>query len=66
LKQATKDGRLVIEDIDIASTQFTGLLKSFAYWPQIVGFGEFPEQSQYRKIIDYAVAMFLGQYSNDR
>jgi TetR/AcrR family transcriptional regulator of autoinduction and epiphytic fitness len=62
LKQATEDGRLIIEDIDIAATQFTGLLKSFAYWPQIIGFGEFPEQSKYRKIIDSAVSMFLNQY----
>ena len=65
LKQATEDGRLVIEDIDIAATQFAGLLKSFAYWPQIIGFGEFPEQSKYRQIIDSAVAMFLGQYKNN-
>jgi TetR/AcrR family transcriptional regulator of autoinduction and epiphytic fitness len=64
LKQACEDGRLVIEDIDIAATQFSGLLKSFAYWPQIVGFGEFPELSKYRQIIDSAVEMFLLQYQN--
>jgi TetR/AcrR family transcriptional regulator of autoinduction and epiphytic fitness len=65
LKQAAEDGSLVIEDIDIAATQFTGLLKSFAYWPQIVGFSEFSEQSKYWQIIDSAVAMFLNQYQID-
>nr|WP_157828080.1 TetR/AcrR family transcriptional regulator C-terminal domain-containing protein [Paraglaciecola sp. MB-3u-78] len=62
MKQTTEDGRLVIENIDIAATQFSGLLKSFAYWPQIVGFGGYPESPEYRQIIDSAVAMFLKQY----
>jgi TetR/AcrR family transcriptional regulator of autoinduction and epiphytic fitness len=64
LKQACEDNRLDIPDIKIAATQFGGLLKAFAYWPQIVGFGEYPEQSKCRQIIDSAVSMFLVQYKN--
>ncbi|MBU3002406.1 TetR/AcrR family transcriptional regulator [Paraglaciecola arctica] len=62
LKHATEDGRLAIDDIDIAATQFSSLLKSFAYWPQIIGFGDFPEPAKYKHIIDSAVEMFLTQY----
>jgi len=62
LKKACEDNRLDIPDIKIAATQFGGLLKSFAYWPQIVGFGDYPDQAKCRQIIDSAVAMFLNQY----
>lgn len=62
LKQACEDQRLTIPDIDIAATQFSGLLKSFAYWPQVVGFGEYPDKKTEQRIIDSAVSMFLSEY----
>ncbi len=62
LKEACADKRLNIPDIHIASSQFYGLLKSVAFWPQVVGYGAYPEGEQYRELVDSSVAMFLKQY----
>ncbi|WP_086930448.1 TetR/AcrR family transcriptional regulator [Agarilytica rhodophyticola] len=62
LKEAQSDGRLQMEDVEFASTQFLSAIKACAFWPQVIGYGSFPKQEQSRTIIDSTVAMFLSYY----
>lgn len=62
LKQAIEDNRLRIPDHEVASAQFYGMLKSLAFWPQVIGYGAFPDKSTYRELVDSSVSMFLKQY----
>lgn len=62
IKAALADGRLVELDPQFASTQFIGLLKSFAFWPQIIGHVPSPDAAHKQVIITSSVEMFLKQY----
>ena len=62
LQEAIKDERLNITDIDVAYSQFYGMLKSMAFWPQVIGFGQYPTDEQVQEIIDSSVAMYLKYY----
>ena len=62
IKAALADGRLVELDPHFASTQFIALLKSFAFWPQIIGHTPSPDTVQRNHIIESSVQMFLKQY----
>ena len=63
LKQAKAAGELErMKDVELAAFQFTGLLKSFAFWPRLVR-GEEPLSARKRnKIIHETVEMFLARY----
>ncbi|MEF1228828.1 TetR/AcrR family transcriptional regulator [Vibrio fortis] len=62
IKAALADERLIELDPHFASTQFIALLKSFAFWPQIIGHAPSPDTTQRNHIIDSSVQMFLKQY----
>ena len=56
---AVADGRLVVDDARLASTQFVSLIKGALFWPQVAGYGEKASTSERQTVIDGAVAMFL-------
>lgn len=62
LTDAAADGRLRIEDSVWAADQFLGLIKSFAFWPQILGGQAAPDRAARAQILDSSVALFLDHY----
>jgi TetR/AcrR family transcriptional regulator of autoinduction and epiphytic fitness len=63
IQAAIADGRLIEVDPDFAGHQLQGLVKSFAFWPQVT-LGQPPLSPEARKrVADSAVAMFLGCYA---
>ncbi|MGB5451887.1 MAG: TetR/AcrR family transcriptional regulator [Sedimenticolaceae bacterium] len=64
LAEATRDGRLLVDDPVWAADQFFGLIKSFAFWPQILGDQPIPDEKTRTRILDSSVAMFLGSYQS--
>ena len=62
LGEAAADGRLAIEDPVWAADQFFGLIKSFAFWPQILGAQPVPDTHMREKIVDSSVQIFLRAY----
>jgi len=65
IEAATADGWLKPADSDFAAAQFLGLIKTFAFWPQVLWHAPAPAQEEQTRIVDSAVAMFLGQYRTD-
>ena len=62
IRAAIADKRLTKVDADFASHQLQGLVKSFAFWPQVT-LGQPPLTAAERKrVAESAVAMFLGCY----
>jgi TetR/AcrR family transcriptional regulator of autoinduction and epiphytic fitness len=64
LADATRDGRLAVDDPVWAADQFLGLVKSFAFWPQILGGQAVPDAATRARILDSSVAVLLGHYRN--
>jgi TetR/AcrR family transcriptional regulator of autoinduction and epiphytic fitness len=63
LRAAVADGRVKISDPAFASQQLQGLLKSFAFWPQVtMGQPPLPAARQ-QQVVESAVDMFLACYS---
>ncbi|MHC3906855.1 TetR/AcrR family transcriptional regulator [Achromobacter marplatensis] len=63
IQAAIADGRLIGVDPDFAGHQLQGLVKSFAFWPQVT-FGQPPlGPEECKRVADSAVAMFLGCYA---
>ena len=62
IRAAISDKRLAKVDPDFASHQLQGLVKSFAFWPQVT-LGQAPlAEAERKKVADSAVLMFLGCY----
>ena len=63
LRAAVADGRLKPVDPQFAAQQLHGLVKSFAFWPQVtMGQPPLPPLAQ-QQVVDTAVQMFLGYYA---
>ncbi len=63
IRAAMADGRLVEVDAQFAAQQLLGLVKGFAFWPQVT-FGQSPlPAAEQARVADSAVAMFLGRYA---
>lgn len=63
IRAAIEDGRLQAVDPEFATFQLEGLVKSFAFWPQVT-LGQPPlAQAERRRVAESAVAMFLGHYA---
>lgn len=62
LADAADDGRLELDDAVWAADLFLGLIKSFGFWPQILGGQPVPDAATRARILDAAVEMFLGHY----
>ena len=62
IRGALADGRLKPVDPEFAATQMHGLLKSFAFWPQIT-MGQAPlATGMQNQVVESALDMFLGHY----
>lgn len=63
IRAASADGRLREVDPEFAGHQLQGLVKSFAFWPQVT-MGQAPLAPDERtRVAESAVAMFLGFYA---
>ena len=62
IRAAAADGRLATRDPLFASLQLQGLLKAFAFWPQVT-MGQLPlGETEQKKVAEAAADMFLAQY----
>jgi len=63
LRAAAADGKLKLPDPVFAAHQLQGLVKSFAFWPQItMGQPTLPAAMQ-QQVVESAVDMFLARYA---
>lgn len=63
IRAAIADGRLRQVDPEFAGHQLQGLVKSFAFWPQVT-MGQAPlAQAERTRVAESAVSMFLGFYA---
>jgi TetR/AcrR family transcriptional regulator of autoinduction and epiphytic fitness len=62
INDAINDGRLEMVDASYAATQFLGIIKANAFWPQLLMNEVFPSFEQQKVIADDAVLMFLARY----
>lgn len=65
IRAALADGRLKPLDPVFAAQQIQGLVKSFAFWPQITMGAPPLSQDMQEQIAVSAVDMFLGHYAKD-
>lgn len=64
-KAGKRDGRLNITNLELAATQFAGLIKEIAFWPAVTA-GQAPISSrELKSVVKSAVEMFLAQYRAD-
>lgn len=62
IRAASADGRLKTADPVFASQQLQGLVKSFAFWPQVT-MGQLPlTKAEQKKVAESAADMFLARY----
>ena len=62
IKSAKKDGRLSVTNVEQAATQFSSLIKAFAFWPQIISDEAPPTRRELNRIANDTVEMFLAHY----
>lgn len=63
IRAAAADGRLKVTDPQFASMQMQGLIKGFAFWPQVT-LGQAPfSRAQQTQIAEGATDMFLAYYA---
>jgi len=62
IREATDAGRLKVEDPSKAADQFTGLIKTFMFWPQLIADTPVPSDSERRATVESAVEIFLDHY----
>src|SRR5471032_406396 len=63
IRAASADGRLKTSDPVFASQQLQGLVKSFAFWPQVT-MGQPPlSKAEQKKVAESAADMFLARYA---
>ena len=63
IRAAAGDGRLKLTDPLFASQQLQGMVKGFAFWPQVT-MGQPPlSQAEQAKIAEATADMFLGHYA---
>lgn len=62
IRAAVADGRLAKVDADFAGHQLQGLVKSFAFWPQVTLRQAPLTKAESKRVVDAAIAMFLGCY----
>jgi TetR/AcrR family transcriptional regulator, regulator of autoinduction and epiphytic fitness len=62
IRAAAADGRLAVKDVAFAAQQLHGMIKSFAFWPQVT-MGQPPlTRAEQKKVAQAAADMFLGYY----
>ena len=65
VRAAAADGRLKTDDPLFASMQLQGLVKGFAFWPQITLSQATLTPAQQTRVAEAAVDMFLACYGPD-
>ena len=65
IETAVNSQRLQPCEPSMAATQFVGLISNFLFWPQVLSSAPTPSEEETQAVIQSAVAMFLGHYSND-
>lgn len=60
LEAAAADDRVTIDDPVWAADQFLGMIKAFAFWPQILGGQPAPDAATRAAIIESSCTMFLN------
>lgn len=66
LKTQVASKIFTIEDVELATSQFMGLLKEDQFWPFMLGFIPAIDHSRTEKIIEAAVNSFLKTYSSQQ
>ena len=65
IRAAAEDGRLKVTDAQFASMQLQGMVKGFAFWPQIT-LGQAPlTVAEQQRLAESAVEMFLAYYGRE-
>jgi TetR/AcrR family transcriptional regulator of autoinduction and epiphytic fitness len=62
LQELARRGFLVIDDAELATRQFLGLIDEPLLWVRVVGKAEESTPAQRAAVVDGAVRMFLGHY----
>ena len=62
IREAQADGRLKPADPTFAATQMHGLLKGFAFWPQVTFNRPILSDEEQTQVIESALDLFLGWY----
>ncbi|MBS7458843.1 TetR/AcrR family transcriptional regulator [Coralloluteibacterium stylophorae] len=62
IRAAAADGRLRIDDPSFASMQLQGLVKGFAFWPQVTLSQQPLSPAQQARVAEEAIDMFLARY----
>jgi TetR/AcrR family transcriptional regulator of autoinduction and epiphytic fitness len=62
IKAASADGRLAVDDPELATMQLKSLLKGLLFWPSVIGYGETLAAEKVNTIVQGAVRMFLDHY----
>ncbi|MBU1001535.1 MAG: TetR/AcrR family transcriptional regulator [Proteobacteria bacterium] len=62
LRQAVKEARLNIPDVEFAAHQFMGLIKGFLFWPRIIGWHPDSTREERDRVVVSTVDMFLSYY----
>jgi TetR/AcrR family transcriptional regulator, regulator of autoinduction and epiphytic fitness len=66
IRAASADGRLGVTDVAFASQQLQGIVKGFAFWPQVT-MGQAPlNKREQKKVAESAADMFLARYEQKR
>lgn len=63
VEEAIADKKLKVSNPEMAVSQFLGIIKACAFWPQILLSAPTPSKTICRQIADDAVIMFLARYS---
>lgn len=63
IRDAAAAGRLKVKDTTFASHQLQGLVKSFAFWPQITMAQPSLDAAMQKQVSESAVDMFLAYYA---
>lgn len=63
LQKAVAEGKLEIEDIDLAADQFPELCKAGLHMQMVLGLRKAPTEEEIDRVVDNAVETFLSRYA---
>jgi TetR/AcrR family transcriptional regulator of autoinduction and epiphytic fitness len=66
VRAAAADGRLATTDPVFAAQQLHGLVKAFAFWPQVTMGQPALGEDEQKQVADSAADMFLARYAGSR
>jgi TetR/AcrR family transcriptional regulator of autoinduction and epiphytic fitness len=66
LQEEVRRGRLRIEHIELAATQFWGLTLGSLFWPLVMGMRGTPDETEREIVVGEAIRVFLARYGKRR